>query len=318
MNFQNLKTPISDIEEFPISNDQENYALRITYNDTQEPKEKYDHIILPVSDFNLLNYISEEKSEEIKTLIYNKIGFRKYIIDSKRKVDELISMYFSKKSPLEIIDQVLEYLFSISDKGSKEFEIDYSEIKKYEIWRKFYFLNFSEFEYYLNAIERLEFIDCQYTNTDCFGSITLNGISRLYEIGLKKIESNICFVAMAFNDEMFDIYRNAIEPAISSTGFKPEIVSDLQIESDTTINDKIIAGIKKAQFTISDFSYHKNGVYFEAGMALGRGQKVIYSCKESEIDSAHFDVRNYQILVWKDAEDFKLKLIDKIEAFIKD
>lgn len=318
MKYQKLKTPISDIKDRPLLNDLEHFALQIIYNDIQESNEELDRIILPTRDSELLEYITEVKAEEIKTLIYNKIGFRKYIIDSKRMVDELISMYFSKKSPLEIIDQVLEYLFSISDKGSKEFEIDYSEIKNYEIWRKFYFLNFSEFEYYLNAIERLEFIDCQYTNTDCFGSITLNGISRLYEIGLKKIDSNICFVAMAFNDEMFDIYRNAIEPAISATGFKPEIVSDLQIESDTTINDKIIVGIKKAKFTISDFTYHKNGVYFEAGMALGRGQKVIYTCKESEIDSAHFDVRNYQILVWKDAEDFKLKLIDKIEAFIKD
>jgi len=99
--------------------------------------------------------------------------------------------------------------------------------------------------------------------------------------------------------------------------FEPYIVFNQHPESDVTINDEILAGIKKAKFTIADFTYHKAGVYFEAGYALGRGQKVIYTCREDNIGTAHFDTRNYQHLVWKDGADLKKKLMDKIEVFIK-
>jgi nucleoside 2-deoxyribosyltransferase len=85
-----------------------------------------------------------------------------------------------------------------------------------------------------------------------------------------------------------------------------------------TINDAIIAGIKKSRFTIADFTQHKAGVYFEAGYALGRGQKVIYTCRADEIANAHFDTRNYQHIVWENSEDLKQKLIDKITAFVLD
>ena len=63
---------------------------------------------------------------------------------------------------------------------------------------------------------------------------------------------------------------------------------------------------------------YKAGVYFEAGYALGRGQKVIYTCKKDDISNAHFDTRNYQHIVWETADDLKQKLIDKINAFVLD
>jgi nucleoside 2-deoxyribosyltransferase len=130
-------------------------------------------------------------------------------------------------------------------------------------------------------------------------------------------ESKIAFVAMSFDSEMIQIYNSWIEPAIKDSGFEPYIVLNQHPESDVTINDAILAGIKKAKFTIADFTHHKPGVYFEAGYALGRGQKVIYTCREDHIGTAHFDTRNYQHLVWKDGADLKKKLMDKIEVFIK-
>jgi len=122
---------------------------------------------------------------------------------------------------------------------------------------------------------------------------------------------------MSFDTEMIKIYNEWIEPSIRESDFEPYIVFNQHPESDVTINDEILAGIKKAKFTIADFTYHKAGVYFEAGYALGRGQKVIYTCREDNIGTAHFDTRNYQHLVWKDGADLKKKLMDKIEVFIK-
>ena len=68
----------------------------------------------------------------------------------------------------------------------------------------------------------------------------------------------------------------------------------------------------------SNFTLQRPGVYFEAGYALGRGQKVIYICKEDDIINAHFDTRNYQHILWTDKVDLRQKLIDRIDAFVKD
>ena len=115
------------------------------------------------------------------------------------------------------------------------------------------------------------------------------------------------------------IYYDGIKFAIESTGFVPLIIRDENLPSDVTINDGIIAGIKKSSFIIADFTQNKSGVYFEAGYALGRGLKVIYTCKNEheETSKLHFDTNHYQHILWDDIEDLKNKLINKIEAFIK-
>jgi len=124
-------------------------------------------------------------------------------------------------------------------------------------------------------------------------------------------------VAMSFDSDLRAIYDQAIVPALVASGFESLRIDDNTVTSETTINDAMLAAIKKSRFTIADFTRHKKGVYFEAGYALGRGQKVIYTCHEDEINDAHFDTRNYPHIVWKDAEDLKKKLIDRIEVFIK-
>ena len=147
--------------------------------------------------------------------------------------------------------------------------------------------------------------------------ITVEGLTALAKINEQK-NSRYCFVAMSFDSTLKSAYSQAIAPAIRETGFLPLIVSEEHVESDKTINDAILAGIKKARFTIADFTQHRPGVYFEAGYALGRGQKVIYTCREDDIKNAHFDLRNNQHILWRESEDFKKKLVDKIEAFIKE
>jgi nucleoside 2-deoxyribosyltransferase len=130
--------------------------------------------------------------------------------------------------------------------------------------------------------------------------------------------SRSCFVAMSFDPKLRQAYEDGILPAIKETGFIPVIVSNVHVDSDKTINDAIIAGIKEAKFVIADFTMHKAGVYFEAGYALGRGLKVIYTCSKKDLRKAHFDTRNFQHIVWETPEELKQKLVEKIKAFILD
>ena len=147
-------------------------------------------------------------------------------------------------------------------------------------------------------------------------SITFTGLNYQIQLTESGTTSNNCFIAMSFGDGMTD-FRDAIKAAIVETGFNPILVDELHIESDKTINDEIIANIKKSKFCISDFTQQKDGVYFEAGYALGRGLKVIYSCKEDWFKQTHFDTNHFPHIIYKDPSELKQKLKMKIEAWIK-
>lgn len=72
-----------------------------------------------------------------------------------------------------------------------------------------------------------------------------------------------------------------------------------------------------ADFTHGDGGV-RGGVYFEAGFALGLNIPVIYMCKDDQIDNVHFDTRQYNHILWKDAKELKEKLSNRISATIGD
>lgn len=142
--------------------------------------------------------------------------------------------------------------------------------------------------------------------------LSMEGWARYYEIKQIVIDSKQCFIAMNFDSEYDPIYRK-IEEAIMTCGFKPYCVKGIQHNDDVT--DLIIAGIKKSRFLVADFSGERPSVYFEAGYAKALGKEVIWMCREG--DKLHFDTRQYSHILWKDGEDLKRQLIDRIEATVK-
>lgn len=247
-------------------------------------------------------------------LIENKIWPSGKMVD-KPLLEALISSSGVPITPTEKIEEILSYI-SINQKYFRDrFSIDRKDYDS--VTRKLGLLHPNELEGLIEEAKNSGLLEIKINNDQRLGLVlTLKGWEQV-EKKNKGSQSNTVFVAMSFDDEMFQVYNDWLEPAIRESGFKAFIVSEQQIGSDVTINDAILAGIKKAKFTIADFTHHKSGVYFEAGYALGKGQKVIYTCREDHIGTAHFDTRNYQHLVWKDGADLKKKLMDKIEVFIK-
>ncbi|PSL02236.1 hypothetical protein [Cecembia rubra] len=254
---------------------------------------------------------------EIEYLLYNEIWPKKNTVVYQSVLEALITSSNIPVTPLEKIDEILYYLKKHSNYLGEYFLIREDWDYSYKIMKKTGIANNQEFTTLIKeALEKNWIIEEDENSADVKIALTLDGWERASNIG-KISDSDICFIAMSFDSEMFQVYNDWIEPAISESKFKPYIVTDQHTNSDVTINDAILAGIKKAKFTIADFTHHKAGVYFEAGYALGRGQKVIYTCREDHIGTAHFDTRNYQHIVWKDGADLKKKLMDKIEVFIK-
>jgi hypothetical protein len=57
-------------------------------------------------------------------------------------------------------------------------------------------------------------------------------------------------------------------------------------------------------------------VYFEAGYAMPLGLPVIWLCQEDDKNRVHFDTRQYNHIFWKDIEDLRTQLRNRILATI--
>ena len=119
------------------------------------------------------------------------------------------------------------------------------------------------------------------------------------------------FVAMWFSERVTFAFSNGIEPAIDETGYRA-IRIDLQKHADSVI-DRIFAEIKEARFIVADFTGQLGGVYFEAGFARGLGLDVIWTCRDDHFQNLHFDVKGFNVIVWKTPHELRERLNDRIE-----
>ncbi len=188
-----------------------------------------------------------------------------------------------------------------------------------------------EMEWFTSELVRAGLIDRE--PEDFHGSqflLTLKGLSRL-ETGGAALVSNTAFVAMWFDPEVNDAYGTGIEPAIREAGYEPVRI-DLQEHADR-IDDRIIAEIRRARFLVCDFTcgllpdggaesgntaVARGGVYYEAGFAHGLGKRVIWTCRRDLIDHVHFDLRQYNCILWEKGKEDELRkaLHNRIRAVI--
>lgn len=152
----------------------------------------------------------------------------------------------------------------------------------------------------------------------CLFKLKFQGIQYLFSLEANGQNSKNCFIAMSFSEKPEIIaIKEAIKLAVNETKYNPIIINEKHIESDRTINDAIIAEIKRAKFVIADFTEQKAGVYFEAGFALGLGIPIIYCCEEDDFkNNSHFDVNHYPHILYKTPDRLRKGLIDKIRAWI--
>lgn len=120
------------------------------------------------------------------------------------------------------------------------------------------------------------------------------------------------FVAMWFDHSMIEAYERGLAWAIKGSGY-----TDLRIdrkEHDGKIDDQIIAEIRRSAFMVADFTEHRGGVYYEAGFAHGLGKRVIFTCRSDHIEKLHFDVRQYNTILWQTPQDIAHPLQNRILA----
>ena len=143
---------------------------------------------------------------------------------------------------------------------------------------------------------------------------------------MKKIS---CFVACAFGKEDVDeIHENAILPVLKSMEITPCRVD--QIEHNDDIDNKIIELILKCDICISDLTYARPSVYYEAGYFTGLGKSVIFIARKDHFSpkaedvygnlKVHFDLQMKNIIQWsstKRVDTFKRKLLSRLKLILR-
>ncbi len=132
-----------------------------------------------------------------------------------------------------------------------------------------------------------------------------------------------CFVAMAFDHADTDsLYDKQILPTLKKLGIKFIRIDRRQSNDD--INIQIIDQLNNADFCITDLTYARPSVYFEAGFAQ-KSIPVIYTVRKDHLNPGqpdglrvHFDLQMKPIIDWKSPDDnsFANRLEKRLRATI--
>ena len=194
--------------------------------------------------------------------------------------------------------------------------------------------NVTEAGYILNGLAQKNLIKMgckQHLNGPIGAKVVLTPEGWTYVADLARAsasqEQEQGFVAMWFgNDDEFNgvpsvefsrtVFDKGFQKGVAGAGYKAQRIDFKEFNDD--IVDEILTEIRRSRFLIADLTGHRNGVYFEAGFAKGLGLPVILSCHKSGLVDAHFDIRNYSIVVWDDASDLAKKIEHRIVGTIGD
>lgn len=215
---------------------------------------------------------------------------------------------------------------------------------KYPSLNKKYISFFDDFYPRFGCIDRGAFyflnnylMDSGYTQSSMVESIVREGVPREFNFSLtaKAWEhyaelkrgnnaTNKAFLALQFNGELNQSFKDQLKEAVSETGFVLNTVDEEPRAG--LIDDKIRLDIRNSRFVIADLTDGNKGAYWEAGFANGLGKEVIYMCKdeimndETSQNHPHFDVSHHQCILWsKDHfEDALKKLKDTIRYTFPD
>lgn len=221
--------------------------------------------------------------------------------DLYRITDE--ARLLAPSTPLEAMDRLLLYFGSVTLYAGDVLKFDPRD--SYPV---VYCRNNEECYYLLRALFKRGFLHGE--EHEFF--VTPEGWERIEELKKLQPDSNQAFVAMWFDKEVEDAWDKGMQPALEECGYKPLRI-DMQ-EHNEKICDRIIAAIRRSGLLVADFTGHRGGVYFEAGFAMGLGIPVIWTCRDSDIEQAHFDTRQYNHIVWKTPEELRKKLVNRIQA----
>ncbi len=214
----------------------------------------------------------------------------------------------------ERVDRILYYFLQHSETLNQHFSYHFSDKHITDEYLKAWSESFqkSEILYLLDYCCEQGWLDVKMSEY----WLTVDGHKYLDHLNRKTINSSQAFVAMWFDDEMNEAWAKGFRPGIEEAGY--EAVRIDKKDYNDKIDDEIIAEIRRSCFVVADFTHGKKGarggVYYEAGFAHGMGIGVIFTCRKDNLNEVHFDVRQYNHIVWNSEDELKTNLKNRIVA----
>lgn len=276
-----------------------------------------------ISDFLHPNreepWLNNEKRTKVKQLLYERrlkkgvpIMFAEHtggLARDKPMVSLADFLATYPRSPLEYFDRALENLGRMAVHPART-----EGLKKPA--QAALFSEGKEVRNMLYYLAKQEFIS--YTDvglSEPVVGVTPKGWERIRTLQQPGRDSNQAFVAMWFADTHKVYFDEAIKPAVEVDGKFMALRIDRK-DHNNRIDDEIIAEIRRSRFLVADFSDHRHGVYFEAGLGLGLGLPVIWCVHEDYKDRAHFDTRQFNHIIYKTPKELHDSLLNRIRATI--
>jgi hypothetical protein len=144
--------------------------------------------------------------------------------------------------------------------------------------------------------------------------VTIPGLDQAEKLSQRQVRGDRAFVAMWFTPETSAAWSQGFEPALRASGF--QAIRMDRVQHNEKICDRILAEIRSSNLLVADFTGHRGGVYFEAGFAMGLGVPVVWTCRADHIEALHFDIRQYNQVVWETEIELREKLEDRVKATI--
>jgi hypothetical protein len=145
-------------------------------------------------------------------------------------------------------------------------------------------------------------------------ALTVKGLLAAEALGASKSSAAQGFVAMWFDPRLREAWISGFDPGIRAAGFRPFRIDNKDYVGG--ISDEIMAEIRRSRFVVADYTGQVNGVYFEAGFALGLGLTVIPTCRNDEVGKLHFDIKHINTLLWSTPTELADGLNRRIRAVI--
>jgi hypothetical protein len=229
------------------------------------------------------------------------------LVINKDNIDSLQNSPLIPKDYFDSLDKIIMYIFQKSNHAA-----DLVEINRTFDYPIAFSIKEQEFSYFLEVLQN-NFKWILNIEGDKW-RLTEKGWKELNRIKTEKKDTTQIFVAMSFDKKYKIIWKNGYSTGIEETGYISFRVDEK--EHNDRIDDEIIAGINASCCVVADATDKNAGVYYEAGYAKGLGIPVIWTCKREyfEEESAHFDTRQYNHILWDDSEDLRRKLISRIKA----
>lgn len=237
-----------------------------------------------------------------------------YSSDYAKRLDDALAftipevlLIHSSGSVVERFDRVLRNIEVLSKEPGRRVDLDINEL----------FLccarDGEQASYTLQSLYALGYLEYA-SSFPGHARISAAGWYHLAELATQGPEGDRVFIAMSFDPDLEEVWRQAILPAVNATGLKPIRVD--KEEHNEKICDRIISELRRSRAVVADFTRQKHGVYFEAGYGLGLGRPVIWTCRSNDLNNCHFDTRQYNYIEWLTLEELRKRLQQRLEATV--